>query len=311
MRRSNPFDYFFLLRPLILIPSWNFLLIGAYLANSGERPVGSIVLAVCVYTCVMGGTYILNQLMDRDTDRLNKKLFLLSEGYIPAGHAYVEMAILWAGGLFLSVFFDVTFFLFILISIILGILYSLPPVKLKGRPLLDTLSNGIGYGMVNFAVGWLIVKPFTWTMFITFLPYFLSICAVFMNTTIVDREGDEKAGEKTTAVFLGTRATSLLSMVTMAGAVVAAFYNRDVICLIPAALSLPLFVYAGVYLLMTKGPIPRKMLIMSFRLPGALFTVMTVLLYPVYIVVLVFLFIAMRVYYRRRFGIVYPTLAQG
>jgi len=311
MRRSNPFDYFFLLRPLILIPSWNFLLIGAYLAHSGERSVGRIILAVLLYTCVMGGTYILNQLMDRDTDRLNKKLFLLSEGYIPTHHAYIEMAILWTVGLILSAFFNITFFLFVLVSIILGVLYSLPPVKLKGKPLLDTLSNGVGYGMVNFAIGWLIVRPFSWTMLITFLPYFLSICAVFMNTTIVDREGDEKAGEKTTAVVLGARLTSLVSMVIMTGAVVVAFYNRDLICLVPAALSLPLFMYAGVHLFVKKGSIPRKILIMSFRLPGMLFTVMTALLYPVYIVVLVVVFIAMRVYYRRRFGIVYPTLAQG
>lgn len=311
MRKFNPFDYFFLLRPLILIPSWNFLLIGAFLARSGERSVGSIILAVCIYTCIMGGTYILNQVMDRDTDRLNKKLFLLSEGYIPVRHAYIEMAVLWLAGLVLSAFFDITFFLFVLISLILGVLYSLPPIKLKGKPLLDTLSNGIGYGMINFAVGWLIVKPFTWTMFIVFLPYFLSICAVFMNTTIVDRLGDERAGEKTTAVFLGARGTSIASTVIMAGAVIMAFINRDLVCLIPAVLSFPLFVYAGVYLLMKEDPIPRKILIMSFRLPGVLFTLITAILYPVYIAVLVIVFIVMRVYYRRRFGIVYPTLAQG
>jgi 4-hydroxybenzoate polyprenyltransferase len=311
MRKSNPFDYFFLLRPLILIPSWNFLLIGAYLAHGEERPVGRIILALCIYTCIMGGTYILNQIMDRDTDRLNKKLYLLSEGYIPVRHAYAEMAVLWVVGLALSAFFSMTFFVFILLSLVLGILYSLPPIKLKGKPLLDTLTNGIGYGMVNFAVGWLIIKPFTPAMFLAFLPYFLSICAVFMNTTIVDRTGDEKTGEVTTAVFLGARWTSVLSMVIMAGAVITAFYNRDLVCLLPAALSFPLFVYTGVHLLMKREMVPRKMLIMSFRLPGVLFTLVTVILFPVYAAVLVIMFIAMRVYYRRRFGIVYPTLAQG
>ena len=311
MRKSNPFDYFFLLRPLILIPVWNFLLIGAYLAQDGERSVGRLLLAVCIYTCIMGGAYILNQITDRETDRINKKLFLLSEGYIPVRHAYIEMMILWAAGLFLSSFFSITFFIFILISLILGILYSLPPVKLKGKPLLDTLSNGIGYGMVNFAVGWLVLKPMTWAMFMEFLPYFLSICAVFMNTTIVDREGDEKAGEVTTAVFLGTRMTSFICTVLMAGAVMIALYNRDPVCLVPAALAFPLFMYVGAYFLVRQGPAPRKLLIMSFRLPGVLFTIITAVLYPAYIAVLVIIFIAMRVYYHRRFGITYPTLAQG
>ena len=311
MRKSNPFDYFFLLRPLILIPSWNFLLIGAFLAQTGERPVGRLFLAMCIYTCIMGGIYILNQITDRVTDRINKKLFLLSEEYIPIRHAYIEMTILWTAGLVVSAFFSITFFVFILISLMFGIMYSLPPVKLKGKPLLDTLSNGIGYGLVNFAVGWLILRPFTWMMFLQFLPYFLSISAVFMNTTIVDKRGDERAGEVTTAVFLGERLTSFLSTALMAGAVIAALYNRDPVCLVPAALSFPLFMYIGIYLLLKERTAPRKLLILSFRLPGVLFTVMTGILYPLYFIVLVIVFIAMRVYYRRRFGITYPTFAQG
>ncbi|UCC11275.1 MAG: UbiA prenyltransferase family protein [candidate division WOR-3 bacterium] len=311
MRKANPFDYFFLLRPLILIPSWNFLLIGAYLAQDGERPVGRLLLAACIYTLIMGGIYILNQITDRETDRINKKLFLLSEGYIPVRHAYVEMMFLWAAGLALSSFFSITFFVFILISLILGTMYSLPPVKLKGKPLLDTLSNGIGYGMVNFIVGWLVLRPPTWAMTMEFLPYFLSICAVFMNTTIADREGDEKAGEITTAVFLGARITAFVSTVLMAGAVMIALHNRDPVCLVPAALSFPLFMYLGIYSLVKQGPAPRKLLIMSFRLPGVLFTIITAILYPVYGAVLALVFIAMRVYYHRRFGIIYPTLAQG
>ena len=269
-----------------------------------------IILGLLIYTGIMGGVYILNQIMDIETDRLNKKLFLLSGGYVTKTAAWVEMAVLWIGALLLSIQFGGTFLILIVISILLGVMYSLSPIKLKGRPILDTLSNGIGYGMINFAVGWLLVRNFEWSMFTRFLPYFLSISAVFVNTTVVDIEGDRKANEKTTGVYLGAGVSHVVSTIVMAAAIVLAYVKRDYICLIPAAVSWPLFVYAAGYRL-TMSKINRRATIASFRLPGLIFTIITAVLYPVYFVILLVVFVAMRVYYKRRFGMSYPTLAQG
>ena len=310
MSKFNPFDYFFLLRPLILIPSWNFLLIGAYLAGTRGGFSWDIIIGLIVYTCLMGGIYILNQITDIETDRLNKKLFILSEGHIPVKHAWFEIILLWFAAGLLALKFSFIFLIFISISLILGILYSLPPVKLKGKPLLDTLANALGYGMINTAVGWLIIKRFDWSMFIHFLPYFLSIAAVFINTTIVDIKGDKKAGEMTTAVLLGEHAALVCSTVIMAAAIITAYILRDLVCLIPAALSFPFFIYGAVYALLKKEQ-NRKLTIFSFRLPGLLFTLVTAYLYPVYVLVLIIVFSGMRLYYKKRFGINYPTLAQG
>lgn len=310
MPRFNPFDYIFILRPLILIPSWNFLLIGSFLAARQGRFNTEVVLGLLIYTGIMGGVYILNQIMDIETDRLNKKLFLLSGGYVTKTAAWVEMAVLWIGAFLLSIQFGVTFLILVTISIVLGVLYSLPPIKLKGRPVLDTLSNGIGYGMINFAVGWLLVRNFEWSMFTHFLPYFLSISAVFINTTIVDIEGDRKANEITTGVYLGANASYVVSTIVMAAAVVLAYVQRDYICLIPAAISLPLFVYVASYRF-ALNKINRGATIASFRLPGFVFTIITAILYPVYFLVLLVVLVAMRVYYKLRFGMTYPTFAQG
>ncbi|UCG92119.1 MAG: UbiA family prenyltransferase [candidate division WOR-3 bacterium] len=308
--KFNPFDYFFILRPLILIPSWNFLLIGSYLARGKTGLTQNIVLGFILYTCVMGGIYILNQIMDIETDRINKKLFLLSEGYIPVTWAYVEMVLLWVTAIILSYRFGIIFLIFIFLSLLLGILYSLPPIKLKGKPIVDTLSNGIGYGVINFSVGWLLVRPFEWSMFHQFLPYALYICAVFINTTIVDIEGDKRAQELTTAVVLGEDISSAISTVLVACAVIVAFVSKDLVCLIPALISLPFFLYVAVYRFIKKK-INRSFTIASFRLPGLLLTLITALLYPPYFLVLIVLFVGMRLYYKKRFGITYPTLAQG
>ncbi len=258
----------------------------------------------------MGGVYILNQIMDIETDRANEKLFLLSSGYVSKTAAYIEMVALWLVAILLSVKFGGLFLILILISILLGIIYSLPPIKLKGKPILDTLANGFGYGMINFAIGWLLLREFDPAMFGRFLPYFLSISAVFINTTIVDIEGDRKANEITTGVFLGANVAHVVSVLVMAAAIVSAYVQRDYICLIPAVASFPLFVYTAVYV--TKNNrVHRRVAIASFRLPGLLFTIITAILYPVYLPILLVVLIAMRIYYKKRFGMTYPTLAGG
>lgn len=310
MSKFNPFDYFFLLRPLILIPCWNFLLIGSYLAQKNRGFSVDIILGLLIYTCLMGGVYILNQITDIETDRANKKLFLLSEGHVPVKYAYIEMSLLWGVAILLSLKFSLIFLVFIGISLILGISYSLPPVKLKGKPLLDMFANSLGYGMVNFAIGWLIVGSFETGMFIRFLPYFLSISAVFINTTVVDIEGDRKAGDTTTAVLLGEQVSLLCANALMGAAIITAYLMRDLVCLIPAALSFPFFVYSAVYVLL-KNKQNRKLTIISFRLPGLLFTLVTIYLFPFYSIVLLIVFITMRLYYKKRFGINYPTLTGG
>lgn len=310
MPRFSPFDYLFILRPLILIPAWNFLLIGAYMADRQASFTIDIGIGLLAYTFVAGGGYILNQIMDIETDRMNKKLFLLTGGFVSRQAAYAEMIILWTLAVLLSLRFGMLFVVLITASILMGIMYSVPPVKLKGKPILDALANGVGYGMVNFAVGWLLVSAFTPSMVIRFLPYCLSIIAVFINTTIVDIEGDRRAGELTTGVFLGARVSSIASTLIMGGAIVLAYAQREYICLIPAAVSWPLFVYTAGYALLRDG-INRKMTIASFRLPGLIFTLITALLYPVYVVVLLVILISMRIYYKKRFGMTYPTLASG
>jgi 4-hydroxybenzoate polyprenyltransferase len=258
----------------------------------------------------MGGIYILNQIMDRETDRINKKLFLLSEGYVSVTVAYAEMLCLWIVGLGLSLTLRSPIFIFVVTSLILGILYSVPPFKLKGRPILDTLANGIGYGMINFGIGWLLFRDFEWSMFYRFMPYVLSICAVFINTTVIDMEGDARAHERTTALALGERAATVLSSVLMTAAVILSSVLRDVVCLVPAAVSLPLFLYV-VFHVVIKGTMNRRMTIASFRLPGLLFTLISGILYPAYFIVLIVVFIGMRLYYKYRFNMVYPTLTSG
>jgi 4-hydroxybenzoate polyprenyltransferase len=285
-------------------------LIGSYFAARQGRFTPDIIIGLIIYTMAGGGAYILNQIMDIQTDRMNEKLFIISGGFVTTRAAYVEMAVLWTSAILLSIRFGWLFSALIAVSVLLGTLYSVPPFKFKGKPIIDTLANGFGYGIINFTVGWLLVREFDPSMLVRFLPYFLSISAVFINTTIVDIEGDRKAGDVTTGVFLGAAVSHIVSALLMAGAIVLAFIRRDYICLVPAAVSWPLFVYAAVHVL-ARNRVDRKATIASFRLPGLIFTVITGILYPAYFLVLLVVFVGMRIYYKRRFGMTYPSLSGG
>ncbi|MCK4571813.1 hypothetical protein KAT89_02680, partial [candidate division WOR-3 bacterium] len=85
-------DYFILMRPTLFIPVWMFFLLGVHFAD-GSLNFRSISIFI-LYTSLMGGVYILNQIVDRESDRKNEKLFLLSDEIIPISYAYLEMLLL-------------------------------------------------------------------------------------------------------------------------------------------------------------------------------------------------------------------------
>jgi 4-hydroxybenzoate polyprenyltransferase len=201
-------DYIMLLRPSLFLPLWIFFLLGAYFGK-GEISLKAVVVFV-IYTLLMGGIYILNQIVDRDSDRRNEKLFLLSEDYIPLRNAYIEMVSLFVLSILGSFFLDKHIFTAFLISFLMGVTYSVPPFETKGKPFLDIFWNASGYGLIAFVVGWLSASLPSGSMLIHGIPYFFAVAAVFVNTTIPDIEGDREEGKITTGVFIGKKNNLLI-----------------------------------------------------------------------------------------------------
>lgn len=89
-------------------------------------------------------------------------------------------------------------------------LYSVPPVRLKERPPLDSLANGLGFFLLPFAMGFSLgADPRT-------IPprYFLltlCVCGVHALATAADYEADRAAGHRTLAVVFGRRAAAALA----------------------------------------------------------------------------------------------------
>jgi 4-hydroxybenzoate polyprenyltransferase len=304
MRSKNTiWDYIFLTRPILLIPLWTLLLLGYYRAGGERFLINSDFLSLfLVYTLLISAVYILNQIMDIKSDAINKKHLLLAEGLISVKSAYIEFTILLVAALALMLRLSLHYVIFLLISFLFGIIYSIPPIKFKDRPILDFVINAIGYGFLNFSLGWLTEKPFSAKTVLYSLPYVFAVGAIFINTTILDIEGDKKAGSNTTGVFLSQARALKLSTVFIILCVIITVVVKDWICFIPSIIALPIFVFAAV-----KKDI--KYIFLSIGIGGPLLVLITGVFFPYFLALFLGVFIFLRLYYRTKFGINYPSLS--
>jgi len=307
LKLNAVFDYLFLLRPILFVPLWALTLLGYFWAEGGTYrlawlPQGRLLLSLFLYSLLMGSVYVLNQIFDRDSDRLNRKLYLLAKGYVNLRAAWVECFLLIVVSLSLSLLFSPAYRVFILLSLGLGILYSAPPFKLKGKPILDILSNSIGYGCLAFMVGWLSLGTYDVGHLLKSLPYVLAVAAVFINTTVPDIEGDRKTGNITTGVFLGIRGTTILALLAILGAVASSLALGDWLCLIASTAATPLFVWAAI-----RGRVKPAM--MAYQLGGGALVIILCILFPWFLVLLLLTYGSLKLYHKARFRMNYPALA--
>jgi len=296
------FDYFFFLRPTLFIPVWTIFLIGHY--YSGEKFCWYSLLSMIIFTLMMGGVYILNQILDRESDRINNKVFFLAEDIIPLKTAYIYMFSLLIMTLAIAPFFGSPYFFVFLAALILGILYSLPPISLKARPFLDMFANGIGYGVFSFVLGWTTTGKPIGFMWIRSIPYFLTVSAVFVNTTIPDIPGDSATNKITTGVFMGKKNVMLLGLVLDLISLFIAVILKDWICTLGAAISLPFFILP----LFRPG---KKEILLSIRFSASILSLVMIFVYPVFGLLLLILYFSMKFYYKKRFNINYPAFTSG
>jgi chlorophyll synthase len=307
MRAKFLLDRIFLVRPSLLVPVWTFLLLGNY-HSSPRIPQFAVptrfLLAVLAYSMLPAGIYILNQLTDRESDRLNKKLFLIAGGHISTRSASIQMILLLAGGVIISIlFFSREFGFFITLSLGLGILYSVRPIRLKARPFLDLLANAVGYGLLNFGIGWLVTGTLSSRMVVVSLPYMLAVAGVFVNTTIPDIPGDREAGDLTSGVFMGRDLSLRAGAILVGMSLIVSLLVGNRVCLVASALALPFFVIAAA----RPG---GSFVSLSVRVGAPVLVLITAMIYPLFGLVLIGGVIVTRWYYKRRFDLVYPRLVE-
>jgi 4-hydroxybenzoate polyprenyltransferase len=313
-------DCLFLLRISLLAPVWTIIILGWVTAAPQALAGGSVAagfgigesllwLSLGSFSLIVAAIYVVNQIADIESDRINHKLFLLPRGIIPVRVAWT-LALLCAGCgmLVAAIFLDGIMLSFYAVALLLGYLYNLPPARLKDRAWGGAVANFLGHGALSYLVGWHAAHIATGgsepllTGFVASLSPGFANAAVYITTTIADAEGDRLTGKRTFSVVYGERTTALVATIACLAALLLAFtltHNRWVMA-VPAAISVFFFGYLWI--------MPRRdAAFRAFKWPVFILTASVTLYVPLYAVLVLLTFAASRTYYRRRFGIEYPT----
>lgn len=310
----NKFDYFFVTRPMLFFPGWNTLLAG-YLSANGEISWitqfsqghlviyfwnSDIFLTMLAFAMAMGASFIMNQLQDTESDRKNKKLFLIDEQRIRPGVALIEGIILAMGSILLGIFLGESFLLLLILFLfITGYLYNYPPFQFKNKPVGGLILNAI-MGWIAFALGWVLVLPLSDNFWIICLPYLFLNTALYLLTTIPDAPGDQSSGKVTFCVRFGLKSTVWSALILYFISFLLSVINKDQIVLAVNILIL-FFMFRLILIYHASRAIQ------SIKMAIFFFSVIICIKFPLYLLPMVFIFFLTRYYYQNRFQFDYPN----
>ncbi|NEE01938.1 UbiA family prenyltransferase [Phytoactinopolyspora halotolerans] len=208
-------DILVMSRPRFWLASAVAVHVGFVLATRRVLPRGDEFLTMAHVALVAGpllwlAVLAFNDAHDLDSDRLNPRKArsplvqgrLMPRQATRIGLAASLLAVLVAvplGALFASG---------VAATLLLAWAYSAPPLRLKARAGADVLVNAAAVGVVGPLGGWVAMRGstdgFPWPIAVIGL---LAAAALYLPTTIADRDADAAVGIRTTAVVLGSRVT--------------------------------------------------------------------------------------------------------
>ena len=298
------FDFFFVLRPTLIFPLWTMTLAGAALSQTaGEVDMSRWIFLSLGLTSMFGLVYLLNQLKDIESDKINKKLFLIAEGALSRKSIILEASLLFVMTLVFLIIGDSVYlgiWIFVLFLII-GVLYNYSPLALKQKPWGGIFAYAAG-GWMFVHVGSLVyhVDLNIFLNILHELPYVLAFVSSCLVTNLPDLAGDLEQGKKTFSVVYGKDATIIVAIlgIVLAGAL--GILNSDWVILIPCAVSLPVFIYGFV-----KKDINR--IIQANKLAIFALSIAVGIVFPVYLLIIILYFPFARWYHLHRFKLSYPS----
>ena len=308
MKYLKPLDYFFIFRPTLFFPIWIITLSGLVAGRffNGDPVWWSFqvnwrnLLAFFCITLTTGATFILNQLQDIESDKINKKLFLISEQYVDSSIAR-KIAIF-------SIIFSLISLLIInykvLVLICIGLVfggyfYNYQPFQWKDKPILGILVNYIS-GLSLFVSGWVMANNFQWVALKYSISYLLAWTSIAILTTIPDRAGDQNSAKVTISVRLKNRTTTLIAFGFLIISFGLSLYFQDPIISLPILLTIPLF-------LVTIYKPTVAWILRTIRYPILFLALMLCCEFPLFFIVILINFYLCKIYYVYRFNLNYPT----
>jgi 4-hydroxybenzoate polyprenyltransferase len=319
----NTLDCLFLLRIPLLVPVWTILFLGWIIGSDSARPGGFLAggaamssrfwLGTAGFSLIVASIYVVNQIVDIESDRINHKLFLLPQGVISIRTAWIIAGLCALSGLVINagIIADAPLTVISLLSLLLGALYNLPPAQLKNSPCGGVCASALGHGMLTFLAGWYLAGTLydaggsivLMSGLMSGIAPTLANAAVYLATTIPDAPGDRITGKKTFCVAYGEKKTAVVAFLLCTGAFAASFcmLHHCWVMAFPSAVSL-IFFFS--FALAAK----REHAYSAFKWPVFLLTAFVALFAPEYGIVVLVIFFVSKAYYKLRFNFDYPNL---
>ena len=293
-------DFIFAARPMLLMPVWSIYLLAFRLRYPFQAWEDANTLALVGLTLVSAGAYYINQIFDYESDRINNKIGFLQYDIISKNEmiaAYLSVSLIAVIVTFFSSIFTAVM---TLIICLLGLAYSAPPLKLKDRPLGGLLTNAGGFGVLIPLAAMSDLEADIHLVYIIF--YFsLIVAAGYLLTIIPDRKGDVVTGKSTLAAQLSNRRIISIGLVMLVCSLLMAFLIFNFYLIIISTVSIALFIIA----LMAPD---ENVILVACKLPILLVVIVAGIYFPAYLVFILVLLILTRLYYKKRFGLIYPRI---
>jgi len=305
-------DYIFVLRPMLFFPGWSTMLAGFfidskyswfdYYKNSQTIDYFNLIFLLIGFGMLMGSTFVLNQIKDIESDLKNKKLFIISNGYLSRKSALYEVILLFVISLILSFNINLTVgILFLIFFLVTGIGYNFKPLILKDKPWGSLFANAV-MGWIAFAIGWCAVKSIGWQIFIDSIPYLLFNTSLYFFTILPDIEGDKSATKKTLAVQFGHKPIIISSFLIFIAGFIFALILNDRQALVFYLFSLPFFL-RGVFTLKISHSIQTTKYSILF------FALSICIRWPWYFIMMLSGYFLTKYYFKKRFNLDYPNFS--
>ncbi|GIV92946.1 MAG: (bacterio)chlorophyll synthase [Chloroflexus sp.] len=165
-----------------------------------------------------GFSQSINDYFDRDLDAINDPQRPIPAGIISLNEARWNWIVLGTATLLVSlVFGNPLIVLFAVVGIVLSVIYSMPPIKLKKHFWLGPPAVGLGYVSMSWMAGHLIFAPLTWqSVVVALINGGLAAGLLFLND-IKSVEGDRKLGLQSLTVAIGVKRTLIVAYLTING----------------------------------------------------------------------------------------------
>ena len=300
-------DLFFLTRPVVLVPVWGFVFFGLRLSTNAKIFSFSnieIISQILFFSLSVASVYVLNQIADRKVDEDNGGFPLLIKTGISNKTAWIWAVILALLSIILPIFSGFPKIAILsFLSLLIGIFYCFPPFSFSGRPILDFLSNALGYGTIAFAAGWILGGGEINLDFVhAMLPYFFMMAGGSISSTLPDFDGDKANGKNTTAVHFGKKTAHFIALGCIIASIVGAYFQSDFVAFSASAVAVIFYI---LYALNWQN---QKLMEACYKVGGGISMLIIGAFFPILLISGVVIVLASILYFRIFYGVSYPSL---